>query len=121
MHALACIICVIFVCVRDHPLAIHSPLRRPYLNKALSGIPMPTRGIPCGRYKLLMKFNGLLFFQLRDAIGDFLRASSAENPSLPATTQELEKTPGVRLVVHRFNNVLALIIAAAVFLVCVSS
>ena len=43
-----------------------------------------------------------MVFQLRDSLGDFLRSSNAENPSMPATIQELEKQLGVRLIVQTF-------------------
>ena len=38
-------------------------------------------------------------FQFRDAFGDFLRAASQENPSMPSTVQDLERQLGVRLIV----------------------
>ena len=58
------------------------------------------KGYPLWQLQITHEVQRSVVFQLRDSLGDFLRSANGDNPSMPATIQELEKQLGVRLIVH---------------------
>ena len=58
------------------------------------------KGYPLWQLQITHEVQRSIVFQLRDSLGDFLRSANGDNPSMPATIQELEKQLGVRLIVH---------------------
>ena len=58
------------------------------------------KGYPLWQLQITHEVQRSVVFQLRDSLGDFLRSANGDNPSMPATIQDLEKQLGVRLIVY---------------------
>ena len=83
------------------------------------------KGYPLWQLQITHEVQRSVVFQLRDSLGDFLRSANGDNPSMPATIQDLEKQLGVRLIVHTLYFVtriplMSLAIASLATGICVS-
>ena len=96
--------CVTSVCVRDcrHVLCVRHCCCVLHRSSFAGGVwdTYADKGYPLWQLQITHEVQRSVVFQLRDSLGDFLRSANGDNPSMPATIQELEKQLGVRLIVH---------------------
>jgi hypothetical protein len=95
---------VSLLCVRvcEHVLSVSQSCCVRHRSSLAGGVwdTYADKGYPLWQLQITHEVQRSVVFQLRDSIGDFLRSANGDNPSMPATIQELEKQLGVRLIVH---------------------